>query len=261
MKESIVTGASGFIGKHLCENLDNFRSVQHENIGHTDFKGYDNYYFLSAYGNMAFHTEEDKIIQANITDLVRVLGDIDFKEGFDSFVFVSTSSVKLKVQTMYSRTKNAAEQILLAYAEKYDAPICIVRPYSVTGPGEQKEHLIPTLIRAAYSGETINFVPEPQHDFIDVRDVVSGVLALSKNKAKGIFELGTGKGYTNQEVKELVEQITGKLINVNIVPQLRPYDATEWLSMNYKARGYGWMPKYTLEQSITDMVEAYDEKR
>lgn len=258
MKESIVTGSSGFIGRRLCENLDTYRSVQHDNIGHTDFKGYDNYYFLSAFGNMAFHTDVDQTVQANVMDLIKVLGDIDFKDGFDSFVFVSTSSVKLKVQTMYSRTKNAAEQILLAYAEKYDAPICIIRPYSVTGPGEQKEHLIPTLIRAAYSGETINFVPEPQHDFIDVRDVVSGILTLSKNHAKGVFELGMGKGYTNQDVRELVEKTTGKQINVNLVPQLRAYDATEWLSMNYKARGYGWTPKISLEQSIKDMVNEYD---
>lgn len=255
MKE-YITGL-GFIGRHLAAGLDFPTHIPHDQIDSARIEPFGKFYFLSTYGNMSTHTEEDRIIKANVSDLIHVLGQIDWKEGFDSFVYMSSSSVKLKVQTMYSRTKKAAEEILLAYAEKYSAPICIIRPFSVTGPGEQKEHLIPTLIKAAYSGETVNFVPKPVHDFIDVRDVVSGVLSLSSNKARGIFELGTGTETSNQEVKEMVERLTSKKINVNIVPQLRAYDNTEWLSMNYRARGYGWLPKYTLEQSITDMVKEY----
>src|SRR3990167_3657624 len=170
---------------------------------------------------------------------------------------MSTSSVRLSIQTTYSRTKRAAEEILLAYMERHNVPICIIRPYSVTGVGEQPEHLIPTLIRSAISGETVNFVPNAVHDYIDVEDVVAGIISLSEHHARGIFELGTGKQYTNQQVLELVERVTEREVYVNIVPSMRSYDTDHWVSNNFKSRGYGWLPRKSLEQSIKEQYESF----
>jgi nucleoside-diphosphate-sugar epimerase len=158
---------------------------------------------------------------------------------------------------MYSRCKKAAEEILLSFMEKYDIPICIIRPFSITGVGEQKQHLIPTLIDAAFTGNQVNFSPDPTHDFIDVVDVVDGILSLSRNGARGIFELGNGKKYTNAEVLDIVERVTGRNIHVNVVHSLRQYDTDNWVSTNFKARGYGWLPRISLESSIEAMVHTY----
>jgi nucleoside-diphosphate-sugar epimerase len=158
---------------------------------------------------------------------------------------------------MYSRTKKAAEEILFSYMDKYNMPICIVRPFSVTGVGEQDTHLIPTLIRSCLRGEFMNFVSHPTHDFIDVEDVVSGLINLSDHQAKGVFELGTGRKHTNQEVLEMVEKATKKKANLNRVDQLRMYDNKEWVSSNYKARGYGWLPAKSLKLSIKEMVDEF----
>jgi len=253
-----ITGSSGFLGSHLVKALKDKEviTIPHEDITSFAYQSFDNFYFLSTYGNLISHTSDQKIIQANVIDLIRVMEKIIYYD-FNSFVFMSTSSVKLKIQTMYSRMKKVAEEILLAYMEKYHKPICIVRPYSITGVGEQSVHLIPTLIRSCLEGEFINFVGSPAHDFIDVEDVVNGILTLSKNRARGIFELGTGTQYTNQQVLELVEKITGKKANVNNIERLRNYDTNNWVSMNFRARGYGWLPRVSLKQSITEMVKEY----
>ena len=107
----------------------------------------------------------------------------------------------------------------------------------------------------------VNFVPEPAHDFIDVEDVVAGIINLSSHRARGIFELGSGRKYTNRQVLEIVEKVTGKKANVNIVGQLRLYDNDDWVSSNFRARSYGWLPKKTLEQSITEQVKDYLAKK
>ena len=253
-----ITGSDGFVGTHLLKALNRkVSAIPHEFIQTTKIPVCENFFFLSAYGNMSHHTDEDMIIRANILDLIHILKQINF-ENLHSFVFISSSSVKLKVKTMYSRTKNAAEEILLAYAEKYNAPICIIRPFSITGVGEQKEHLIPTLIRAAHTGETIPFVSHASHDFIDVEDIANGIVTLSKQRARGIFELGSGQEWTNQNVKLLVEYATGKEIKTREVTNMRAYDNVNWVSTNFRARQFGWSPKKTLGDSIKEMVSAYD---
>ena len=249
----IITGSSGFIGRNLVKRLNNPIRIPHEDILYTDWSKATKVYFLSAYGNMYGQDEEQKIIQANLIDLCFVLATVDWSK-IESFVYVSTSSVKLKRQTMYSRSKKAAEEILLAYMEKYDAPITIIRPLSVTGVGEQKEHLIPKLIDSCLNNTPMDFVQEPTHDFIDVQDLVDGIMNLSNNKAKGIFELGTGEMISNLKVLEIVRKVTGKMANIRLVSSLRPYDTEKWVSENFKARGWGWLAKKTLEQSITEMV-------
>lgn len=250
-----VTGAKGFIGSHLVKELDDFISIPHYEIQKTDFSPATRVFFLSAYGNMADHTNERAIIRANITDLIHTLNSVSW-ENIESFVFISTSSVKLKFQTMYSRTKKAAEEILLAFMEKYNAPITIIRPFSVTGVGEQEAHLIPTLINSVLNDKVINLAPDPKHDFIDIDDVVAGILNLSANRARGIFELGTGNSYSNKDVLGIVEKQTGIKSNVTIVHGLRPYDNEDWVSTNFRSRNWGWTPDKTLEDSIKEMINA-----
>src|SRR3990167_1362876 len=246
-----ITGSNGFIGSHLSKKLK-LTSIPHEKLSTIKLKPFGKFFFLSTYGNLVDQTETDKIIQANLTDFIHIINQIDTTK-LKSFVFTSSSSVTLKVQTMYSRTKKAAEQLLLAFKEKYHVPICIIRLYSCTGVGEQEQHLIPTLIRSCLKGELVNFVPNPVHDYIDIEDVVNGIINLSENQAGGVYELGNGRGYTNQEVLEIVEKVTGKKAKINIVDHLRDYDTQDWICRNFRARSYGWSPRKSLEQSIKEM--------
>ena len=253
--KSYITGANGFVGSHLVKALNKeIICIPHKEIMNTKLQSFDTFYFLSAYGNMYFHNGDEKILQANINDLIHIL--LEAKNcGFESFVYISTSSVELPIQTMYSRTKKAAEEILLSFIDKYHFPICIIRPFSITGVGEQKEHLIPTLIRSCLTGELVNFVPEPRHDFIDVEDVVTDILKLSAIRAKGIFKLGNSFLVSNEEVLKLVEEITGKKANIKIVDNMRSYDNEDWYSKDYISQDYGWTQRINLRDTIKAMVD------
>ena len=257
---SYITGANGFIGSHLVKVLESNNKpvicVPHKEIMNTKLQSFDTFYFLSTYGNMYFHTDYKQILQANINDLIHIL--LEAKScRFNSFVYISSSSVELPVQTIYSRAKKAAEEILLSFIDKYDLPICIIRPYSITGVGEQKEHLIPTLIRSCFTGEQVDFVPNPRHDYIDVEDIVSEIIKLSAIRAKRIFKLGNSFPVSNKGVLKLVEEITGKKANINIVNSLRSYDNDNWYSKEYISRDYDWIQRISLRDSIKAMVDDY----
>lgn len=250
---SILTGSGGFIGGLLGEKLRGIgdgstKFLQHKDIIHGHSYNSDRMFFLSTYGNMAHHDNHPMMINANVVNMLTVLN------GFTGwFCYMSSSSVTLPVQTPYSRTKRAAEELLQALPALQS---CIVRPFSVTGCGEQKEHLIPTLIRSCMEGEEMPFDPNPTHDFIDVEDVVFGLLHLASGKATGIFEFGNGQPISNDTVRGLVEEACGKKANIIISDKLRPYDNEDWY-----CRKPIFKPKKSLQQSISEMVEAYKRDR
>ena len=194
---------------------------------------------------MVHHTDYREMVRANVENVIYISSQ---SKGW--FCYMSSSSVNLQVQTPYSRTKRAAEEILQALPELKS---CIVRPYSVTGVGEQKEHLIPTLIRSCIEGEEMPFDPYPVHDFIDVEDVVDALVEFGEHGHTGIFELGNGIPYTNQAVKEIVEEVTGKKAVVRDCGRIRKYDSSAWYCQKPSIKG-----KKTLIQSIQEMVSAYE---
>lgn len=253
MIESYITGSNGFIGSQLKERLAMCVPISHESIQSRCLYDCQRFYFLSAYGNMAQHKDTGKILEANISDLVHVLKYL-FLAGNGLFVYMSSSSVNLPVKTSYSLTKQAGEKIV----ESAKLPYAIIRPYSVTGVGEQKEHLIPKLISSCINQEPMELVAEATHDFIDVSDVVNGVTHLSENRFQGIFELGTGIPTSNIAVLKLVENATGKKANIRYVNSIRAYDNHDWYCRDNRARDHGWKPVKTLQQSIEEMVKAYE---
>ncbi len=203
MIDHYVTGGGGFIGKRLVSKLDgHVESIPNQQLATHRFQGHRRFFWLSTYGNMVGQDNQFTLWQSNIFNIVNVLHDLLLNPPFSHFLFASSSSVMLPVQTPYSRTKRACEEILLSLK---DFPSCIVRPYSVTGVGEQRQHLIPTLIRSSFEGEPMEFVPDATHDWIDVDDVVSGMMVLSKIEARGIYEFGNRIAISNEDVRRLVE--------------------------------------------------------
>ena len=249
MERCILTGSSGFLGSALSAELSNqgFKVTPLTRDWETIPKDTKYIYYLATYGNMYDQTDEEEIFRVNVAGTYRLLKATE-EIPYKRMVYVSSSSVLLPNQTAYSKAKCQAE----VFCESFRKPISIVRPYSVTGVGEQESHLIPTLIRAAYSGEEVPFVPTPRHDFIDIEDVVRNLISISQ-ASRGTYPIGSGKSYSNQEVLAMVEYVTGKTINTREVESLRSYDTTDWKAPYSVAHK-------PLLQSIGEMVKAYDRK-
>jgi len=246
------TGASGFIGSRLCDRLEgHVEAIPNQQLSTHRFQGHRRFFWLSTYGNLTGQESSQRLWESNVRDVVTVLDKLLENPPYSHFLFVSTSSVLIPVQTPYSRSKRAIEEVLMAMP---NFPSCIVRPYSVTGVGEQRQHLIPTLIRSCFEGEPMEFVPDATHDYIDVEDVVTGLMILSKIEARGIYEFGNRIAISNEEVRRLVEDVTGRKANIVSVGKLREYDNQDWCC---KTPNDYWQPTKSLRQSIIEMVEQY----
>lgn len=219
MKEQYLMRGSGFISSRLKSLLPTALYLPRDWV---EVPKADRIIYTAGYGNYYDQKDIHETYKANITEVLRLIPYTD-----KSFVYISTSSVLLPVQTEYSRSKKIMEDLII----RSEYPVVAVRPSSVTGVGEQERHLIPTLIRSCIDGEEMPFVGEPTHDYIDVDDFAREVIYVSTKMRKyrnKVVNLSSGVIYSNYEVKNMVEEITGKKANVKMVESMRKYDTHKW---------------------------------
>jgi hypothetical protein len=109
-----LSGANGFIGSRLVYELErstarDVKVIPHNQLNRYKYQDFETYFYLSGYGNHSHQTDIHQTIQANINQLDHTLMKVS-KKSFKNFIHVSTSSVKLKEQTPYSRTKSWARR-------------------------------------------------------------------------------------------------------------------------------------------------------
>ena len=261
-ERALISGSHGFIGEHLVARLEaqQFEVIRGDREGNCP-QLVDYIFDLAGYGNMPQHSDIEEIYKANVDRLMNLLKNTS-EYPYKRFVVTSTNAVILKTLTHYSTSKLWAEFMGATFARDFDKTVIAIRPFTIIGVGEQREHLIPTLIRSCMEDEEMPFVREPVHDFIDVEDVVSAyILASEKAKKFQIFEAGSGISYSNQEVRLIVEEIIGQQANLRYVDRLREYDTTKWVADNNSLLDLGWKPQKKLRQTISEMVEGYGKCR
>ena len=214
-----LTGSAGFIGSAIREYLESkgIQVICHDrNTGYFDNINFcDTVINCQAYGNHYHQKDITETIMANCMDLADMLQYCDKQKVYN----ISSSSVLLPVQTPYSLTKQLGEQIV----NSFNNPNFVnVRPYSVFGQGELTNRLIPMIIRSLYTGEPMIIDPEPRHDWIFVDSFIDLMF-------RGETECGSGYSYSNIEIVQCLEKISGKKLNYTVVEKLRDYDTKDWV--------------------------------
>lgn len=171
----------------------------------------------------------------------------------------------------YGETKYIMERMLEDYDSAYGLKFASIRYFNAAGAaldgstGEDhpdESHLIPLAIKAALKDEEFtvfgNDYQTPDgtgvRDYIHVLDLVENhTLALEKlfSGAKSDFyNAGVGRGYSNNEVLQLIEEVSGLKIKVIYGPR-RLGDADSLYASNEKIKKeLNWQPKYDLKKII-----------
>lgn len=120
----------------------------------------------------------------------------------------------------YGILKLTTEKYLQMYAELYDIPTRILRIGNAYGPGQswaKGQGIVARLMRCALTGEQFPVFGSGRNvrDYVyidDVAQVVAGLIA-SRDRHR-ILNVGSGSGYSILDLIELVEEQTGRAINV-----------------------------------------------
>jgi len=273
----IICGAGGFLGTALRQQLKDVTIIPVEmlmdiNSMH-ELLGTEPYYlyYLAAYGNLHGQSDIDEIFRASVIKLLNLLQATTDTQCM-GFVTAGTTSeygnktvpmtedLRLEPETFYGAAKASATHLAQVWAKRYDFPIVIFRPASITGVGEQDIHLIPTLIRSCMFGTAMPFVGEPMHDYVNVDDVASAIILLAEKakEHKGeIFNVGTGVQTSNLQIKEMIEHISKKKANISSSAKINPLNLSQvWIADSSKMRALGWKPQHTLYKTLKVMIKA-----
>lgn len=117
--------------------------------------------------------------------------------------------------TAHGRAKAAGTREVLAWAERADASVTVLRPFHVTGPGEPVQKLVPRALAAATGGLALPLVPGTSvRDVVGVDDVVLGILAAIDRPPVDLrpVNLCSGVATSVRDVVATVEQVTGRAV-------------------------------------------------
>ena len=242
----LISGGSGFIGKHLVNyliqkkynlmllgrNLDSFAGIKVKtqildlNNSNNDYKEVEKYnpdvfIHLAWEGIPVYNDELSKRNYHNTMRIIKVLVN-----STDCSKIISTGScweyndgniqglcnedLVTNPKKPFSIYKKKIFDEVLEIANKKNILFNWLRVFYVYGPGQIDESIIPMLIEKIKNKKKINInFPANINDFIYVDDVVKIINQfLIDNIETGIYNLGSGNGV---EVKELLKIIDTKI--------------------------------------------------
>ncbi len=287
----LVTGATGFIGRHLTKRLlkeGAYVSVVSKNK--TDFKGADvfcadildkdalNAVVCKVKPKLVFHLaaiiraktpeEERKMLETNVRGTKNILL-LSGKAKVARFINLSTSDVygtshtpciesqSLKPRSVYGTSKMLAEELCMHYSKELSLPVLTIRPFLVYGPGQSNEMLIPYVVRSALEGKDISLVSATSmRDPIFVGDFVEYLICAAKNQnMPEITNAGSGKAYTVLQIAEEVLRLCASKSKLIVSKGKEP---TSLVADTKKQKEvFGFLPKTTLENGLAKTIDYF----
>ena len=160
---------------------------------------------------------------------------------------------------LYAASKRSFDCMLVYFTEAFGIRATTLELYDVYGPNDSRGKIIDTLLVAAKNDLKVEMSPGHQlMNFVHVSDVIDGFMIVANGMlsnsvfALDRYALRAGNSYSLREVKEVIEEVSGKKINI------------EWGSFDYKDRTVmfppdkvkvldSWEPKISLEVGLRDI--------
>ena len=288
----LVTGASGFLGTHLCRRLtesgaDVFgvsRSSEPEE-SHckqwlpADMGDFDSVQqiFQVAQPEVIFHLSGHGV---GSPDLENVLPT--FRNDLLTTVNVLTVATKHRVRRFimaasleepqlgaadplpsspYAAAKWASSSYARMFHRLYATPVVLTRPMMAYGPGQKPHKLIPYVTRALLKGQEPTLSSGSRlADWVYVDDVIDGMLAASVTPGVEGSSIDLGSGVLVC-IRDLVLQLAG-IIGNGVAPKFgalpdRPLEKVRAANTTEAYDKLGWKQQTSLASGLQQTVEWY----
>jgi GDP-4-dehydro-6-deoxy-D-mannose reductase len=155
----------------------------------------------------------------------------------------------------YALTKAAAERLALA------AGATVARCFNLLGPGQAPGFALPSfaaqLATIAAGGEPLLRVGnlEARRDFVDVRDAVDGFLRLlARGEPGAVYNIASGEAISIREALGHLCRVAGLSPRIELDPErMRPVDVPLLAGDARRLAALGWRPGRGLDAALADL--------
>jgi UDP-glucose 4-epimerase len=174
--------------------------------------------------------------------------------------------------SVYGQTKKMAEEIIREFAQtKKIKSYVLLRYFNVAGDAgldfkeDKAENVFPVLVRSIKNGTPFKIFGTDYatkdgtciRDYIHLRDLVSAHIAAITKEVNGVFNLGTGMGYSVIEVVEKFRHESGVDFLIEEAPR-RQGDLAVVVSDYQKANKYlAFEPQLGIGDMVSDTLRIY----
>lgn len=210
-----------------------------------------------------------EVVETNVIGTLNVLLAAR-QNGVQRVVHTSTSEVygtalrvpidedhPLQGQSPYSASKIGADKLAESFYRSFNTPVVTLRPFNTYGPRQSTRAVIPTIITQALTSPVVRLGNlDARRDLTYVSDTVAGFMQIASTPGvEGeTFNLGTGSEVTVRELAELIIDIIGKPVGIEIdASRMRPEksEVQRLISDNRRARErLGWTPQVDLRSGL-----------
>lgn len=167
----------------------------------------------------------------------------------------------------YGASKMVDEFLGLAYYEKYNHPVKIIRLFNTVGPGQSGQYgmVIPRFIQQALKNKPITVYGSGNQArcFCDVTDVCNAIWLLFKNDncIGQIFNIGGIEEISMIDLAKKIKELSGSISDIVKTPYAEAYGPgfedmdRRFPDINKIKKYTGWKPKATLEDILLNTIE------
>lgn len=168
-----------------------------------------------------------------------------------------------KPTTLYGKSKLLCSQISDDLCKSYGIEYTWLRLFSVFGPDDNPNWLIPYLISGMLKNNTINTTKAEQcWDYLYIDDVVNVLFKLMDSKGLGVVNLGSGKSIQIKCLIEKIKELTNSSSSINIGSI--PYRNDQIMFMEADIRKLAhlleWKPLIEIEEGLLKTVRNFSDK-
>jgi len=214
----------------------------------------------------AVNTTSGLHVVEGVTDRCRAVVRLGSSTEYAESAGPMDERTPLRPRGFFGATKAAGSLLLAAAAAERGVRAVVLRAFQVYGPGDHPGRLVPTVLRAAATGEPLRLTGRGlRRDWVHVDDVVEACLLATTAEQLppgAVLNIGTGVQTANEQLVAVAEQVTGRRIDVRIGEHPgRGWDAPSWVSdPRAAAELLGWRPTTDLATGLADCWRAVQER-
>lgn len=285
----LVTGASGFLGSHLCRRLHSLGARLHGTSrvprASPDFIQWSHTDLADLASVRRLFDEERPAIVFHLAGAVTAGTALELVEPIFRSLLTSTVNILVAAAEFgrprvilaasleepreidaapaspYAAAKAAAGACGRMFNALYQVPVVSVRPFMTYGPEQATGKILPHVITSLLEGRAPRLASGRREvDWIYVDDVIEGmVLAATRPAIEGeTLDLGSGTLVTIRQAVDTIVRIMRPPVEpvFGAVPD-RPFEITRIADMERSKRLLGWEPGTTLEAGLERTIAWY----